>query len=230
VAPRAAYSSSKFEAERGLQAMAGKDFCPVILRKGTIYGFSPRLRYDLVVNTFVKDALSKGTITMHFGGQMWRPLLDVRDAARAYIAALEAPDDKVRGQVFNVVYENFRISELALRVRETLRGLGVNVDVHPDYAQTGVRSYRISGEKMDRVLGFRPTLSLEESLKDLYEKVTRNGYTDWHHPIYYNIAWMRMLEQAHSIIGVTGSVFGTTADHQSVRASVRSITAAGGRR
>src|SRR5437870_12655710 len=63
VAPRAAYSSSKYEAERGLLAMVGQDFCPVILRMGTVYGWSPRLRYDLVVNTFVKDALSRGRIT-----------------------------------------------------------------------------------------------------------------------------------------------------------------------
>src|SRR5207302_6627729 len=68
-----------------------------------LYGWSPRMRYDLVVNTFVKDALSHGRITIHFGGEMWRPLVDIRDAARAYVAAIEAPEDTVRGQVFNII-------------------------------------------------------------------------------------------------------------------------------
>src|SRR5262249_11024402 len=116
VDPRAAYSASKHAAEKGLLEMAGDRFCPVILRKGTIFGFSPRMRYDLVVNTFVKDAMKKGHITLHYGGEMWRPLVDVHDVARAYIACLRAEEDKVAGQIFNLAYRNFRISELALRV------------------------------------------------------------------------------------------------------------------
>src|SRR5262249_55307315 len=81
VDPTAAYSRSKFEAERILLGMVSGDFCPVILRKGTIFGFSPRMRYDLVVNTFVSGALSKGHLTIHFGGEMWRPMVDIRDVA-----------------------------------------------------------------------------------------------------------------------------------------------------
>ena len=100
--------------------MADDDFWPVILRMGTLFGFSPRMRYDLVVNTFVKDALQKGYLHLHYGGQMWRPLVDVRDAARAYVIALEADENIVAGQIFNVVAENYRISELALRVCEAL--------------------------------------------------------------------------------------------------------------
>jgi len=110
VNPKAAYSSSKYQAEKILLSLKDENFSPVILRKGTIYGFSPRMRYDLVVNTFLKDVLSKGYLTIHYGGEMWRPLVDVRDAARAYITCLEADESKVHGQVFNVVYGNFRIS------------------------------------------------------------------------------------------------------------------------
>lgn len=208
VAPRAAYSSSKYEAERRLIAMAGPDFCPVMLRKGTIYGWSPRMRYDLVVNTFVKDALSKGRITIHYGGEMWRPMVDVRDACRAYIAALEAPAEKVRGEIFNVVFQNFRISELALRVREALRGLDVDVDITPDFGYTGVRSYRVSGEKAERVLGIKPAVGLSESVRHMVQQIRAHQYTDWDNPRYYNIRWMKVLEEAEDIISVTGSVFG----------------------
>src|SRR5262245_1331456 len=207
VSPKAAYSSSKYQAERSLLAMSGSDFSPVILRKGTIYGFSPRMRYDLVVNTFLKDALSKGQLTIHYGGEMWRPLVDVGDAARAYITCLEADEQKVKGETFNVVYGNFRISELALRVVDALKEVGVKVEIRPDYRYHGVRSYRVSGKKLERTLDFTPEVSVEEAVKDLVENVERYRYTDFDNPRYYNIAWMKLLEEADKTIKLTGAVF-----------------------
>ncbi|MGQ9524886.1 MAG: NAD-dependent epimerase/dehydratase family protein [Armatimonadota bacterium] len=207
VTPRAAYSRSKYDAERALLTMADEEFCPVILRKATVYGFSPRMRYDLVVNTFVKDALSKGVLTLHYGGEMWRPLVDVRDAARAYIACLEADEEKVRGQIFNVSFQNVRISELALRVREALRDAGVNVDIRPDYGYKGVRSYRVSAKKLHNTLGMYPKVTVEESVVDMVEKIRAYGYTDFDNPRYYNISWMRILEEAQKLISTTGAVF-----------------------
>lgn len=207
VNPRAAYSSSKYEAERVLLKMADDSFCPVILRKGTIYGFSARMRYDLVVNTFVKGALSKGVLTLHYGGEMWRPLVDVRDVARAYITALEAPVEKVRGQIFNVSFQNVRISELAFRVREALRNVGREIEIRPDYSYKGVRSYRVSAEKIGSVLGFRPKVTVEESVIEMVKKIEKYGYTDFDNPKYYNIRWMRLLEEVQSIIQITGSLF-----------------------
>jgi nucleoside-diphosphate-sugar epimerase len=207
VNPKAAYSSSKYQAEKILLSMTDRDFAPVILRKGTIYGFSPRMRYDLVVNTFLKDVLSKGQLTIHYGGEMWRPLVDVRDAARAYITCLEADEDKVRGQIFNVVYGNFRISELALRVMEALKEVEVKAELKADYRYHGVRSYRVSGKKIERALDFTPAVSVEEAVKDMVESITHYRYTDFDNPRYYNIAWMKLLEEADKIIKVTGSVF-----------------------
>jgi nucleoside-diphosphate-sugar epimerase len=207
VDPRAAYSSSKREAEKILLEMAGKDFCPVILRKGTIYGFSHRMRYDLVVNTFVKFAMTKGFLNLHYGGEMWRPLVDVRDVARAYILAIQAEEAVVNGQIFNVSRRNYRISELALRVRDALRLVGVEVDVSADYGYKGVRSYRISTQKIERVLGFQPKVGIEESVTNMVEKIGQHGYTDFDNPRYYNIRWMRLLEEAQGIIDITGSVF-----------------------
>jgi len=207
VAPRAAYSSSKREAEKILLSMAGDDFCPVILRKGTIYGFSHRMRYDLVVNTFVKFALSQGYLNLHYGGEMWRPLVDVRDVARAYILAIQADEEKIKGQIFNVSHRNYRISELALRVREALRQVDVDPEIRVDYGYKGVRSYRVSTKKIERTLGFRPKVDIEESVIDMVEKIRRYGYTDFDNPRYYNIRWMRLLEESQQIISITGSVF-----------------------
>jgi len=207
VNPKAAYSISKYQAERILLSMTDGNFVPVVLRKGTIYGFSPRMRYDLVANTFLKDALSKGNLTIHYGGEMWRPLVDVRDAARAYITCLEAEEDKIRGQIFNVVHGNFRISELALRVLETLKGVKIQAELRPDYRYHGVRSYRVSGKKIERVLDFKPAVSVEEAVKDMVDCIRRYRYTDFDNPRYYNISWMKLLEEADKIINYTGSVF-----------------------
>jgi nucleoside-diphosphate-sugar epimerase len=207
VDPRAAYSVSKYQAEHEIARLVDQDFCPVFLRKGTLYGFSPRMRYDLVVNTFIKDAITKGKITIHYGGEMWRPLADVRDAARAYIALIEADEDIVRGQLYNLVYTNIRVSELAFRVQKALSEIGIKAEIGADYSYTGVRSYRVSGQKISHVLGFQATISVEESVKDMVEKIRQYNYMDFENPRYYNIRWMKLLEEAHQIIKITGSVF-----------------------
>ncbi|MFQ6081792.1 MAG: NAD-dependent epimerase/dehydratase family protein [Candidatus Aminicenantia bacterium] len=207
VSPKAAYSSSKYEAEKILLSMQDKNFSPVILRKGTIYGFSYRMRYDLVVNTFLRDALTKGYITPFYGGEMWRPLVDIRDTAKAYITCIEADEENVKGEIFNLVYRNFRISELALRVRNALKSIDINIDIKPDYKYRGVRSYRVSGEKIKNKLGFSPSISVEDSVVDMAERIKEYNYLNFEDPIYYNINWMRTLEKADEIIKITGKIF-----------------------
>ncbi len=205
--PKAAYSKSKYEAEKRLISMADENFCPVILRKGTIFGFSPRMRYDLVVNTFLKTALSTRQLNLHYGGEMWRPLVDIRDVASAYILALETPEDKVRGEIFNIATKNFRISELALKVYQILNDRGVDVKIRSDYRYQGIRSYRVSVSKAEDVLGFRPRITLEESIETMLEMIEKYGYTDFNHPRFYNIAWMRLLEEVQDIIQKTEGIF-----------------------
>lgn len=207
VDPRAAYSKSKYDGERQLLAIADDDFCPVILRMGTLYGFSPRMRYDLVVNTFLKDAITKGYLTLHYGGQMWRPMAEVRDAARAYVALLEAPDNQVNSQVFNLVYENFRISELALRVRDALAQVGVKTEIRTDFKYASVRNYRVSGRKLGKVIGFSPLVGIEDSVRNMYEKVNEYNYLNFDHDRYYNIRWMKLLEEVRDIVNITGTIF-----------------------
>jgi nucleoside-diphosphate-sugar epimerase len=207
VDPQAAYSRSKFEAERLLLEMTDKSFSPVILRKGTVFGFSPRMRYDLVVNTFVKDALSKGCLTLHCGGEMWRPMVEVRDAARAYVACVEAPLTAVHGQIFNVVGQNYRISELGLHVRSMLCELGHKVDIKADYGPQKVRNYRVCGKKLENLLDYRPTVTVDESVRHIVENIQQHGYTDFENSRYYNIRWMKTLEEADACIKITGSVF-----------------------
>ena len=196
VAPKAAYSVSKYKAEQELMKLASKDFCPVIFRQGTVYGFSPRMRYDLVVNTMLKNALMYNQINVFCGGEQWRPLVDIHDVALAHIMAIEAPREKVCGQIFNLVYKNYRVLELAHWIRKALRELkGVDPKIEVDYSPRRDRSYRISGEKIKRVLNWEPKISVEESIKDMIKKIEEYKYTDYMNPRYYNIEWMKILNQ-----------------------------------
>jgi len=225
VAPRAAYSSSKFEGEQRLLPMTDQSFCPVVLRKGTVYGWSPRMRFDLVVNTFLKDALTRGKITIHYGGEMWRPLVDVRDAARAYVACLEADEDKVRGQIFNVMFRNMRISELALRVQGALAEHGIKVDIDAAYGYTGVRNYRVSARKIASVLDFRPVVTIEESVANALSKLTGQSIAELENPRHYNIRWLKLLEEAEGVLGARGALWGIPGKTE--RSDVRAIRSAG---
>jgi nucleoside-diphosphate-sugar epimerase len=194
--PKAAYSTSKYNAEKELLKLADKNFCPVIFRQGTVYGFSPRMRYDLVVNTMLKTAMMTNKLIVFCGGEQWRPLVDIHDIAQAHILAIEAPEEKVCGQIFNLVYKNYRVLELAHWVRKALREIkGLNPEIEVDYLPRKDRSYRISGEKIKKVLGWDPKISVEESLKDMIKKIEEYGYTDWLNPKYYNIQWMKLLNE-----------------------------------
>ena len=164
------------------------------------------MRYDLVLNTFVKDAMSAGRLTVYYGGAMWRPLVDVRDVCRAYVTALEADAAVIGGQIFNLATANFRISELALRAQKALQRLGIETVVDVDYSYRLVRSYRVSSEKALRVLGFQPQVTVEESIETMVREIRRSGYTDFSHPRYYNIEWMKVLEEAVGIASTHGYV------------------------
>ena len=139
VAPQAPYSWSKHQAELGLMALADKKFCPVALRKGTVYGQSPRMRYDLVINTFTRDSYAKRRLTLHAGGRMWRPMLHIDDAVLGYLNALQAPEAKV------------------IRLDLDLQQVGIS------------RSYRVDGSKFKEMLGFKPAHELGKSVDEMWD-------------------------------------------------------------
>ena len=204
--PRAAYATSKYAAERALLELADDRFRPVILRQGTVYGWSPRMRYDLVVNTFVRAAFETGKLTVHCGGEMWRPLVDVTDVAKCYLACIQADLDVVGGQIFNLSYKNFRILELAHWVKKALDGI-VDVEIVVEYGNQTARDYRVSTRKMERVLGFRPVTSVEDSARNIAHKVQAGIHADFHNPKYYNIKWLEMLVEIDAHLKRIGSIF-----------------------
>ena len=206
VEPRAPYATSKFEAERILIDMAGDQFRPTILRHGTVYGWSPRMRYDLVVNTFVKSAFQTGALTVHSGGRMWRPVVDVTDAARCYAECLESELDAIGGRIFNVSYENYTVLMLAESVKEALSGI-IDVDIKAEDDDRRGRSYRVSTARIENAIGFHPRVSVQDSVRNLAGKVQAGISADFDNPKYYNIKWLELLIEVEQHLKRMGSIF-----------------------
>jgi nucleoside-diphosphate-sugar epimerase len=207
VAPRGAYSISKKYAEDALLAAAGDGFAPVILRQGTVYGWSPRMRFDLVVNTFVKDAVTAGKLYLHGGGWQWRPLVDVSDVARAHLACLDAPLDAVGGEIFNVMEENYQVRQLAMLVAGSLSLRGRQVTLEEAPLPKLVRDYRMSNLKLTQRLGFTPAVTVLESVDTMLAKLPLDDVGWLANPRWYNIAWMSVLEEVHAAQRDFGSIY-----------------------
>ncbi len=186
--PSYPYGISKLMAERALTCLTDDDFRPIVLRKGTVVGWSPRMRFDLVTNTMIKTALTQQKIMVN-NPSLWRPLLDVTDAARAYVRALDA-DLSVTG-IFNVAGENYTIGRLADIVASTLREFDVDVPLEIMHRQD-VRSYRVSTEKALQVLDFRSSVSMRETVRTVMNEIQRNEIVDLDDPQYHNIDQMKI--------------------------------------
>jgi nucleoside-diphosphate-sugar epimerase len=197
LAPRGHYSISKVHAEKAILAAADEQFAPVIFRQGTVFGWSPRMRFDLVVNTFIKDAVINRKLYLHGGGRMWRPLVDVSDVARVHVLALEWPLERLRGHIFNVLEENYQIRELAMLVAGSFTVKDMRIDLVETPLPKGiVRNYRVSNAKLSKALGFTPSVTVLESIGDMIGKLPAS-IDELAHPRHYNVRWMSLLEEIH---------------------------------
>jgi nucleoside-diphosphate-sugar epimerase len=147
------------------------------------------------VNTFVKDALLNGKLYLHGGGWMWRPLVAVQDVADAMICGLEAPAEKVRGEIFNVVHSNYQIRELAMLVAGSVQLRGRTVELVEAPLPRLARNYECSNLKMAQTLGFIPRLSVVEAIDEILANVDLENRTELADPRYYNIRWLELLRE-----------------------------------
>jgi nucleoside-diphosphate-sugar epimerase len=200
IQPRAAYATSKRYGEEKLIKLSHEGLCPVILRNGTVYGWSPRMRFDLVVNTFVKDALMAGALKLHGGGWMWRPLVDICDCADAMIAAYEAPAENVHGEIFNVVHSNYQIRELAMIVAGSVQLTGRSVQLEEVPAPKLNRDYECANAKLSTTLGFIPRRSVLEAVSDLLARVDGENLAGLTDPRCYNIRWLELLHDVKPLL------------------------------
>lgn len=206
IVPQAAYATSKHYGEQALLSLIDEGLCPAILRNGTVYGYSPRMRFDLVVNTFVKDALLRDELTLHGGGWMWRPLVDIRDVADAMIAVMEAPADLVRGEIFNVLHSNYQIRELAMLVAGSVQLLGRTVRLSDAPAPRLTRDYECSNHKLSQRLGFTPCRSVVEAVSEMLTAIDVNDRSSLTDPRYYNIRWMELMHELQPNIEQFGAL------------------------
>lgn len=171
--PKSTYAESKIAAERFLLDRSGGDPAVTCLRLATVFGCSPRTRFDLMVNQFVLDAYVGKTLTL-FQQDFKRSFVHVRDVARAICRVMEAPVDTVRGEVFNIGSERLNTSktELAEAVRKQAPSL--LLDFRESGSDSDMRSIHVSFEKARRILGFEAHTSLEQGIEELLH-VLRDG-------------------------------------------------------
>lgn len=182
VKPSYAYGISKLQCEQGITTLEDSNFRPILFRKGTVGGWSPKMRYDLVVNTMFKNALTTKQITVN-NPKLWRPLIDIRDVIQGYEKAIEADLD-ITG-IFNLSGVNLTIGDLGQMIHDELNKMGFKneliINNNPD-----VRNYKVSTSKIEDELGYKAQYTPIDSLKDILNNINLSDY-DFNKDIYYNI-------------------------------------------
>jgi len=170
--PLTAYAKSKLDSEKALLSLKDENFCPVILRNATVYGFSPRLRNDLVVNAMTSNAFTTENLKVFGDGSLYRPLIHVDDLSNAFIIALESDEGIVSGEVINVGFtkENWQIGNIANLVKSVLIGTEIE-----HVSQVGdTRNYRVNFDKIQTIFpNFIQTKTVEDSILELVETFER---------------------------------------------------------
>ena len=168
VGPLSLYAETRWHAEQGLLELATEGTLdPILLRFGTVYGFSPRMRFDLVVNLLARDAVLKGEVSI-FGGEQWRPFVHVGDIARALRMALTGPIPE-GAPILNVGdnLENYQLRELRDLIEESIPT--ARVRILP--AAKDPRNYRVSFERIERVWGFRAETRVVQGIAEIAEAI-----------------------------------------------------------
>jgi nucleoside-diphosphate-sugar epimerase len=187
VNPLTLYAASKVSGERILDELADRNWKPIILRNGTLFGYSPRMRFDLVVNTFSLHSILYNEIRVVNGGRQWRPFLHINDCARAFVHFLEQREFTVR--CFNIAHENVQIRDVATIFQCINPYLKVS---YVDSLPPDSRDYRVATVKM-REAGFVPHYSIVQGAEQLSEILVRGMIPDPESSRYRNVEHLRLL-------------------------------------
>lgn len=194
--PLTVYAESKLIAEQNLERMADHDWQPISLRNGTLFGYSPRMRFDLVVNTFALESCLSRQIKLFGGGKQWRPFLHVADCAEAFLHFAEAPRPGFRA--VNVAYNNYRVVDIA----EIMSGLVPGLRMVSEGADNpDARNYRVSTSRLQSA-GFRACRSVEEGAHEVLDSIAAGQIADLESPCHWNAQWVKSLLQNESAVSL----------------------------
>jgi len=183
------YGISKLQGERGVLQLQDVNFSVIALRQGTVCGYSPRMRMDLIVNTMFKFAMIDRKITVN-NPSIWRPILDIRDAATAYLRAIQA-DYSLSG-VYNVASGNYTVGQVGDMVKYEVEKLsGGKVDIVLKNIED-FRNYKVTIDKARTYLGYQPQHTIEDIIEDLY--ANRACFEDYDNDQFYNIRVFKKLD------------------------------------
>jgi len=192
--PLTEYAKSKVKSESEILALKNEEFCPTILRNATVYGNSPSLRLDLVVNNLTASAFVTGKVKLLSDGTAWRPQLHVEDMSSAFLTVMESSEELVRGEIFNVGNndENFKVNQIAEEVKKIIPGSEIEF---VNKSNKDSRSYKVDFTKINNTLGFKTKWNLEKGIKQLYdffkkEKLIEN---DFHDKKFYRLKQLKWL-------------------------------------
>jgi nucleoside-diphosphate-sugar epimerase len=184
------YGISKLQGEQAVLQMVDEKFSVICFRQGTVSGYSPRMRFDLVVNTMFKCAIVDKGITVN-NPSIWRPILSIQDAVDAYIRAIEA-NESISG-LFNIASGNYTLGEIADVVRSTIeRDLSMDIDLTIKHIHD-LRNYKVNFEKSRNVLSFKPRHGVETITKELIAH--KSEFKDYDNPMYYNIQVFKSIKK-----------------------------------
>ena len=182
------YGISKLQGERGVMQLRDRDFSVIALRQGTVCGYSPRMRMDLIVNAMFKSVMTSRKIVVD-NPSIWRPIIDMRDVANAYLRAIQA-DYSLSG-IYNVASGNYTVGQVGDMVKyelEKLTGekIAITINNKQDF-----RNYKVAIDRAKTYLGFQPQHTVEDIIEDLYEH--RALFGDYEKDEYYNIRVFRKM-------------------------------------
>ncbi|MDP1728835.1 MAG: SDR family oxidoreductase [archaeon] len=186
--PITVYAKTKAESEKIVIAYNDNNFTTVALRPATTGGYSPRMRLDLVVNILTNQAVNTGKLIVH-GGEQMRPSIDIQDITDYYVHLLNAPKEKIGGQVFNASCDNYKVMEIAETVRDVV---GKHVELEVSETRD-LRSYPMVSEKITRVLGLKPQRTLADTVGGLKYAFETGKIPNPENSIYRNIETMKKL-------------------------------------